>query len=510
MFIPFTLLYAEIHYRFKFLIPKYYQKEPEIITDIPKRVCRNITDSLPVLIIIKDSDKFPIYLQEIDVLVQSDDKKINKSFLIDLDINSNYFSKIFKVKLDKFTTEQSLKVRITIYFRCNNKNKVIINDNYIGLGKKDYKFYFAEESLPCPTGWFPGEPHYHSNYTSDQVEFGADVESAKVMAKNLGLKWLFVTDHSYDLDDKENNYLLKDPLLTKWKTLQAEIKQADSPDLRIIPGEEVSIGNLKNENVHLLAINHQDFIPGDGDSAEKWFKNKPSENLSLIKHKHSSDNLFIAAHPSEDVSIFQKITLRRGNWYIKDYQNSKIRFLQIINCSSLPKIHKNLEYWKSLLLSGYKFMILAGNDAHGNFNISRQIKIPFLKLYAASTQIFGNFFTVFKSQKNEPIKGIKNGKVIISNGPFINFWLKTAAQKIEIGQTTTPKQVNFFYEFKTSPEFGEVRNINVHVGNLTTKSEKVKNYQNGELIDLTGQTYLRLSLYTKKGCMAFTNPIWVD
>ncbi|OQX71990.1 MAG: hypothetical protein B6D62_00520, partial [Candidatus Cloacimonas sp. 4484_275] len=62
LFFPFFIGYAETHYRLKFFKPRYYQKFPEVIADVPIRVVKKITRSLPILIIIKDADLFPVVL----------------------------------------------------------------------------------------------------------------------------------------------------------------------------------------------------------------------------------------------------------------------------------------------------------------------------------------------------------------------------------------------------------------------------------------------------------------
>ena len=63
--IPSVLLYAELHFRFKWSWSAYYLREPEILADLPYRVEPG-TD-IPVLLLIKDSHQFPITLREIKV-----------------------------------------------------------------------------------------------------------------------------------------------------------------------------------------------------------------------------------------------------------------------------------------------------------------------------------------------------------------------------------------------------------------------------------------------------------
>jgi hypothetical protein len=287
-------------------------------------------------------------------------------------------------------------------------------------------------------------------------------------------------------------------------------RNADKPDFRVNPGEEVSIGNAKSRNVHLLAINHDKFIEGSGDSAERWFRNKPQHHLTEIKTLHSDSNLFIAAHPFEKIPFMQKITLRRGNWKTEDFENSGITFLQAINSAEPDDVFESIEKWKNLLLKGYKYFIVAGNDAHGNFNVMRQIKSPFWKLFSSQKQTFGKFFTAFKYSENDPINGLKTGNVIVSNGPYLNFSLKKEEHLFPIGSTVEAGKYELIYETETSAEFGEISEIITYIGNLRNRKEQViYSPAPGLVLDFESGSYIRISMKTDKGGIAFTNPVWI-
>jgi len=536
-FLPLIGLYAETHYHIKLLKPRYYRKQPEILADVPIRTSKKNNSILPVLLIVKDANLFPILLKKVEIKIIGRNRKINVIKQINKNLSQKYFSETLNINLNQFKPEQTLFITVKFHIEQNSKKYIVLNDNYKNLSKKPFRTYFAEHALPYPENWFAGEPHYHSNYTSDQVEFGADIPSTKEMAKALGLSWFFVTDHSYDLDDKEDDYLINDTNIPKWKKMKDEVKKHNTKDFRIIHGEEVSIGNADRKNVHLLAINHEEFIEGHGDSAEKWFRNKPTTKIAEITNykiqntnksqiinnqisnkpisnpkisNQKSKSLFIAAHPNERIPFLQKMTLRRGNWQLKDYLQSGIKFLQIINNSDLRLVDKSIAYWKNLLLKGHKFFILAGNDAHGNFNVMRQIKIPYWKLFSSQNQVFGKFLTVFNFPENDPIKGIQSGKTIISSGPFLDFWLEAEKQKYEIGSTVKLEKAKLCYETATSPEFGKIASIDLFIGdNNLHKEKKVKDPLNNAFLILPKKGYLRMSLSTSKMGRVFTNPIWM-
>lgn len=508
MLIPLLISYAEIHYRFRYLRPWYYRELPEILADLPWRLDPACGSVLPVLILIKDAHLFPVKLRSIEVVISSREGISKQVFTVELEVNSPYLSRLLEVDLQKPEPGQNLNVDIFLTIEQKGRLKTFRNDAY-RLAKQSFRCYYAKEGLPYPPGWYAGEPHYHSNFTEDQVEFGADLSATRTMARALGLSWLFVTDHSYDLDDALGDFTRNDANLPKWRDLWAQAAELQSPDFVIIPGEEVSIGNNRNRNVHLLVINNPGFIPGSGDSAEQWFRNYPELQIRDLADRISDQALLMAAHPAEKVPLLQRLTLRRGYWQKEDIINSKIKFLQLINSNDPASVTESLIYWKRLLLSGHKFLIVAGNDAHGNFNISRQIRRPFLQLYKSEKQIFGRFHTVFKYQSNLPVEGFKQGCLICSNGPFLEFWLEQDGRRIEMGSQASHASAVFFYRAETSEEFGNITSILLFRGIIAAgKEEKILMPASGREINLRGSDYLRMELYTDRGGIAISNPIW--
>ncbi|NQT65217.1 MAG: CehA/McbA family metallohydrolase [FCB group bacterium] len=509
--VPLLISYAEIHFHLKYLFPRYYRKEPEIITDIPIRVIKNHKRTIPLLVIIKDANLFPVTINSVNISIEGSNNTISQNFIINKEIKEKYFSQILEVNIIEIEADQYLKIIAKLDVEIDGKPKIIINDNFPDIPSKQYKTFYAKEPLPLPDNWFAGEPHYHSIHTADQVEFGADIKSTAELAKTMGLSWLFITDHSYDLDDSLNSCTKNDATLPIWKQMQKDVQVCDSNNFRIIPGEEVSIGNSKGENVHMLAINHDEFIDGHGDSAEIWFKNKPQHSLSEIKKLHNNNNLFIAAHPIEKVPFMQKLTLRRGNWNEDDYKNSGINFIQVINSAEPNNIKRSVNYWKNLLLKGNRYHLIAGNDAHGNFNMMRQIKSPFLKLFSSQKQVFGQLFTAFNYKENQPVAGLKNGEVIISNGPFLSFQLKVENELFPIGSSCKTGKAELFFELATSKEFGKITNISVFIGDYNSRKEtEIENPENNCEIELPEKGYIRMSLKTENGGVVFTNPVWVE
>lgn len=519
-FLP-IILYPEIHYHLGLIYPLYFRRLPEIIADLPYRINIKSESSIPILLIIKDAHKFPILLDRVIITILSKEINIQKEIKLNLSLQDKYFSKIITLDIPDIDISQSAEIAITFYITRvkDGREFVIKNDDLPGLHNK-LNTFLSREPLPSLPDWYAGEPHFHSNFTEDQAEFGADVNSAVKLAKRMDIDWLFITDHSYDLDDEKDNYLKNDPELPKWKKLKQTVKKVQTDEkFPVLFGEELSCGNLNNQNIHLLIVNNENFISGFGDSAEKWFHNKPTFSLSKVCKMIDNNSLIISAHPFEtQFNPISKILLRRGIWTEKDITENNIQYLQIINRSSRWAIAKAKKKWINLLLNGYKAIILAGNDAHGYFNIKREVGIPFISLFASSNQIFGNFKTYFKSNckitSKNFIAEFRKNRIIVSNGPFVTFTIND----FEIGADVKYSD-NYACKINalSSSEFGHIITVLVYSGvkkgnkEKLEKSWKISNYTFAESIKLinNNQSYFRVEIYTDKKKFCWTNPIWI-
>lgn len=506
--LPLLAGYAELHYHLKYLYPLYYRKEPEIISDLPARLDLKSSPKLPVAVIIKDAHQFPVELKNIKVIINNGVIKNIETFEFNELINDKWFSRLIYCDLTGFSDSDVINTTVDITISRKGKTKTIINDNFPGLSKKPYRTLISDHALNLPDNWFAGDPHYHSNFTEDQVEFGADIAITKDMAIASGLSWFCVTDHSYDLDDKLDDCTKNDPELPKWQMMKKTCQSLDDGKCRVIFGEEVSIGNSKGENVHMLSLNYDKFIEGWGDSAEIWFKNKPQHLLKEIKNIKNADVLFIAAHPFEKVPLAQKLTLRRGNWSIVDYDNSGIQIMQLINSDEPKSIEKAMNIWCEYLLKGKKIFICAGNDAHGNFNVMRQINFPFLTLWETHKQTFGNWMTMINGDMNDPLAAMRTGKMIASNGPFLSFRLNELEKDWQMGETCELRHATVFYDARTTKHFGEIDTIYCYRGDIKAGKEFRFPVACPVNIALPENGYIRMSMVTKKGFFAYTNPIF--
>ncbi len=533
--------YAETHYRFPGLPSLYYKREPEIIFDTPRRLEPGFP--LNIVLIVKDADKFPVTINRINAKIrQADDSKVVPLSVSPMSINEYLYHRLFPIEESELPYgdfEIGVEADITV----NGKNRTVANDNHRGTSHNSFRTYRAEQPLPKPEGWCAGDIHIHSEATDDFVEFGAPAELYAGLARTIGLDWIAINDHSYDIDDEPEKYYAPDPELKRWRKLTDSIKKINaSGECIVIQGEEISCGNKYNRNVHVLGLNINKFISGFGDSAESWLHNSPTSSIPEITDEIlRQSGLPIAAHPGEEPLFLEKLLLNRGPWTYGDFRGNNLHHLQILNGRRSDSFYAGIGIWKRLLLDGRRKFIVAGSDAHGNLNRTRQIRLPFVSFNETDQQIFGCSRTMVFLGKTPPsvgsiLQAIARGNCIISDGPFIDFHFKNDKGDIKL----TGDTVNYLsasnwspnLALKSSPEFGELRKVIIYFGDLAKREERILienssfpnkfdcefNLNNlrdtlGNLTDIANKEptgFLRVELITVNGNICMTNPIWVQ
>jgi hypothetical protein len=519
-FFVLPFLYAETHYRFKYFFSYLKKNEPELIIDIPSRIKKGCP--MPILLIIKDADKYPVKINSLELFENDIPLRI---YHINKAVNQPY-SEIIK----EFSSEEmpygDHEFLIRIRYHVNGKERICQTDNHRGTSHKPLKTHFSEDSLPAFKDCIYGEMHCHSNYTSDQVEFGASLYATSYMAKSQGLEFVCITDHSYDLDDFEDNYLINDPNLNKWNKFKSEVKKVNthSANALLIPGEEVTVRNSNDQNVHLLVLNSEQFFPGSGDSGEKWFNTYSESSISDITNQTDPSALYFAAHPAESPPFLQKIFIRRGEWHENDCHHPGLHGLQFINGGENMFKRKGLELWKKQLLSGNKLIGLAGNDAHGNFSVFRQVGFPFFTMRENEYHLFGKWRTGVYMENEEltvenTLNQIRRGNCFLTNGPAVQMraqdYNSTWRPIGSLCQSPTHIQISV----KSTKEFSVLQNCSIILGDLMKGEECTlftKEYEKDEFEDihklelntLPDEGYFRSELRTKDNYEAISNPIW--
>ena len=210
------LTYAEVHYRPWFVPSLISMRSPEIVCDAPTRV--EPGRPIPLFVFVKDADRYPIELETIVIhaVYESGVEKVARFPYDGLTLD-------LPIWWDSFNIVPEFNGLVKLYphviFKKGRKRSVVHVDNYRGSTGSPLIVYAASDHFPGGEGWYRGDIHCHTYYTSDQVEFGAPIEALTLAAHCMGLDWIAVTDHSYDLDDMTNDYFKEDillPLRSKW------------------------------------------------------------------------------------------------------------------------------------------------------------------------------------------------------------------------------------------------------------------------------------------------------
>lgn len=520
------IAYAEIHFRFRFLPSRLFQKEPEIIFDLPHRGQHG--KPIPLFLFVKDAHRFPIRLLEAKVNLThvQTQKATHVQFPLQAEVTQKFFTKIFNLPAANFPQPGEYQVQVHLtYIDPAQKAKSMTQDNYRYIPHHPFSIFVSPYPLPEMENWYWGDLHVHSNYTDDQVEFGAPIAATVLAAQAVGLHFMAVTDHSYDLDDDPDNCLVNRMDIPKWIAFQKEIKswQSEHPEFIVIPGEEVSTGNHRGRNIHCQILNDPQFHPGNGDSAERLFRPQPTQKLTELLEKKSRSALAIAAHPQEIPPLSQRIILKRGSWSVKDCFHEDLHALQILNNSSEKSLHRGVELWKQLLLNKRKIGIVAGNDAHGNFNCFRQIAIPFLSMVYKKYHLLGQVRTAVQTNQFDTsgiLEAIRHMRMVISNGPLALIRVK-GKSSAELGdEIPFPIESRLVVHGISIPEYGHWKELRLCMGDFQQKQEKIKIIpitrakleiiMEFDLKELSAD-YLRLEAYTQRNQYKYfclTNPIW--
>ncbi len=334
--------------------------------------------------------------------------------------------------------------------------------------------------LPELSGWYRGDPHYHSAFTDNAAERGYPLGITKQAALDTGLSWVVLADHSTELNPASYAQALK------------ELQTLRDGNFVFIRGEEITAASSKEgmlTTVHLVALPSPDdpekgfpsdnpatdavIMGGDGSVANAAVPLKPA-----LERINSAGGFAYAAHPFDPISPI----LRGGTWDLtadflapegKGLQSGLVglepwnratrvtadnardpycieRDANPATCFQLDadadhyaRLEKGIELgWRPLLQKGlaageattpgFKVFLAAGSDAHGDLNYEATMDVvDFLSKPSrglsgyAEDNAFGKLATVVYcphgvGQHGENIlRALREGRSVVSNGPLL-------------------------------------------------------------------------------------------
>jgi len=523
--LPFA--YAEIHYTLKGF-SLVFRRRPEILADAPWRI--EPGQILPLMILVKDAHRFPVKIEQVRVRIAYKDDSVEIKILHGLPrtIETPWWHHLWEIEPKK-NGHIRLSVQFNAIYLKTGKSHTFQTDNLWSSSHRPLNIMIATDPLPAFQNWHHGDLHFHSANTNDQVEYGAPLNPTARIARALGLKFIAVTDHSYDLDDRADNYLENDPALHKWYNMHREAEIIENKTgLIVLPGEEVSCGNYRNENVHLLLLNNRRYFPGQGDSNERWFHNRPDMLIPDILNQIDEDTLGFAAHPGVPFAPLQRILLRRGIWHHRDFNHPRLHGMQIYNGGTARSFRRSRKMWIQQLLQGRRPVLIAGNDAHGNFNRHRKLGQPFLYIKESEAHTFGRGRTLIYLpagiQRKKIIDALRYGRAVISTGPILEMQLLNEKGKsAAIGESIQGHKFTLRIRGKSTEEFGQLTNCRFYTGNLKTRKEILykqidcfdDTYHFSKHVNLAVRppAYVRAELKTSSRTACYfciTNPIFLE
>jgi hypothetical protein len=456
--------YAETHYRFPFFFSYLKKNEPELIADAPFRL--NPGERLPVFLIVNESHRYPCRIERVRITLSQDQQRFKEHDVLTapIELHQPFWWKLVELDVDGHSGWIEADVQFEIEVRGVKRS--YRNDNYRTTSHKPLRIFVAHDRLPCFDDMLLGDMHCHSVASFDQVEFGAPPEAMVAAARALGMSFFGITDHSYDLDDSLDDYLTNDPALPKWHAQQLDIDAANARKngFTILRGEEVSCRNELGKNVHLLLYGNRTFIPGSGDSAERWLRTRSEHSISEVLKMKEAGAVAFASHPCEDIPKSQRLLLGRGVWSAADLSNDQLAGYQLVNGSFGESFQRIYKQWIKQLLMGKRMSVVGGTDAHGNFNRYRQIMIPFFKIAERDKQIFGQIRTgIFSSDRAESaiLQALSAGKTIVSDGPVLKCTVESRGDRKGI-----------VLEGRSSSEFGKFETVHIMSGHAGAKEEE--------------------------------------
>ncbi|OGS35793.1 MAG: hypothetical protein A2293_05155 [Elusimicrobia bacterium RIFOXYB2_FULL_49_7] len=520
--LTFILGYAETHYRFPFCPSLLFRRVPEIYFDAPHRL--NPSSPLPFVLVVKDADRFPLMISRITAAVAFMDTRriFTREFTFsDPEIRVPLFTRLFHLPLPE-NYQGEIQLNIKLEGTCRKRPLLVLNDNLPFGAHFSFPVHVADKPLPALPGYYYGEPHCHSSYTCDEVEFGAPLEVIGEMAAAIGLSWVFVTDHSYDLD-------AKNPFGSGQNSFH-DMREAATRHSRaaccLVPGEEISVQNKMNKTVHLVQINSPEFIEGYGDSGRERLR-ACTHTLAQVAEKNTEKEgtFLFAAHPGDIPGFLQNLLLNRGHWTHTDFQ-AGISASQFWNGKRDRSFYRGRAQWIQLLLSGKKIAPLGGNDAHGDFSRVRKIALPFFSIQEEKNVGFGRVRTALQTETLSPekiVEAVRACRTVVTNGPFITFSIHTPRGVAGLGETAVGTTLTLHLEALSTEEFGPLKQVTLYQGTLHEKENKIAEwavlpsspfrFTAVHPVILLFPAYFRVEVSSKRSNDVFfglSSPIWAE
>lgn len=145
-------------------------------------------------------------------------------------------------------------------------------------------------ALPFIAGWFAAETHFHCFFTDDDFEYGGQLSMIAAVAPVVGIQFVPISEHSYDV------------VMVEWNSLVSFCQMNSTSTLVLSPALETNSDDNTTNNspdgfLHQLALGINTLIPApaefpsDNQSSQLWTLSRVGDDVVTAMGK------WMAAHP---------------------------------------------------------------------------------------------------------------------------------------------------------------------------------------------------------------------
>ncbi len=315
--------------------------------------------------------------------------------------------------------------------------------------------------------WYRGELHLHTHHSDGRCSLREMVDSAH----RKGLDFIALTDHNNTAGLREI--------------------ERNSP-VTVIPGIEFT--TFKG---HALGLNIDRYIPWTRDGT-------PQDPMHLSNEVRKQNGLFCLSHPN----TMGDPVFPGCKWTDERLQASAIDLIEVwhgdYEREAIGTI-KTLLLWDALLLEGHRTVAVAGGDKHVAFTDEDAPGMPWTMIHAQSADC------------EDLIDGLRRGKVYVTRGPLVDFWVEGGGRQTGIGEEAEFLRSTMYLLCLTARGLGQGAYVRIFREGGLYVEMPLSSSGNSDLtfrcmVD-RDETWYRAEIYRyakpRDQLLAFTNPIYV-
>ena len=506
-----------LHHIYNILIPP----KIEVITAAPFR----IEPGMPVPLNCLVKGQTPFRLESIKVAIKQEGRTIRAASVLKkpVEVHPGEWHKVILIPLpDKISGNFEIETIVRVW--KNGKIRTIRNDSFPGGRKRPLHVFRARYSLPRFSNFCFGDLHYHCYNAGNAKSFGTSLSVSAEAAKALGLHFFAVTGKMNEMDDKKIAHT--EGGNGTWEIFKKKVETWNSRnEFVILPGEEIRCKNHQGRDVDLIILH----LPGPTGSSKRTqpqVRNVSSKDgLKELLSRVDSSAVAFAVHPVKETSLLDRWFFSRGRWSKYDLTLSGLTGLQVYNGQREDFLELGLKKWIELLLRGERKFILAGSEAHADFN---RTKKPHDTFNFNGNNSFGKartgilYFNPITPEKI--VASLKRGTAVITNGPLMDFTVRNEAGKRSLlGGELSGALFTIKFRAVSTPEYGSITKLRLYSGIISARTEEAiytmdlrdtRYSLKGEVsLEPRGEySYIRGELRSGDSGntrFCFTNPIWL-